>query len=231
LGKSINLSFMIRSYVKRLGRISPRQRSGLDLRLASYQLPVPQSDNPWNFLSLFGTNAKIVLEIGFGMGASMVTMAEANPEILFIGIEVHDAGVGSLAADLHDNNIGNVFIAPYDAMEVFHHALPDNSLDGIQIFFPDPWPKTRHHKRRLIQPDFVKLLSAKLVPHGFLHCATDWQHYAEQMLRVLSQEIALSNTYKHGGFADMRHSRPLTKFEKRGEKLGHGIWDLYFLKN
>lgn len=218
----------IRSFVLRAGRVSPRQQQGLDLWLPEYELPL--TEKPYDFLQLFQREADTVVEIGFGMGASLLTMAQNAPEVNYIGIEVHRAGIGSLAADLHDNAIKNVKIAPYDAVLVFEQNLPDNSLQGVQIFFPDPWPKKRHHKRRLIQPEFINLLVKKIKPGGFLHCATDWEDYAMHMLDVLNQESKLKNQQDAGGFVVRPSSRPLTKFEQRGTRLGHGVWDLFFLK-
>jgi tRNA (guanine-N7-)-methyltransferase len=178
----------------------------------------------------FGRCAETVVEIGFGMGASLSAMAQANPHINYLGIEVHKPGVGSLVADLHDFNYTNVRVVIHDAVEVLRTQIKDNALMGIQIYFPDPWHKKRHNKRRLIQAEFVQLLATKIKPGGFIHCATDWQEYAEHMLEVFSAEPALSNQQKEGGYAPKPESRPLTKFEQRGARLGHGVWDLIFIK-
>ncbi|KTD40078.1 tRNA (guanosine(46)-N7)-methyltransferase TrmB [Legionella parisiensis] len=218
----------IKSYVLRAGRVSNRQRQGLDFWLKNYELTV--DGTPWNLSKEFGRTADTVIEIGFGMGASLLAMAKNNPELNYIGIEVHQAGVGSLAADLHEYKLLNVRIVAHDAVEVFRTKLLDNSLAGVQIFFPDPWHKKRHHKRRLIQKEFIQLLTKKIKPGGFIHCATDWQDYAEHMLEVLSTEMTLQNTQKEGGYSPRPLSRPLTKFEQRGERLGHGVWDLIFTK-
>ncbi|MGM9452553.1 tRNA (guanosine(46)-N7)-methyltransferase TrmB [Legionella bozemanae] len=218
----------IKSYVLRAGRVSNRQRQGLDLWLKDYELTVDGS--PWNVSQEFDRTADTVIEIGFGMGASLLAMAKNNPEFNYIGIEVHQAGVGSLAADLHEYQLSNVRIVAHDAVEVFRTQLLDNSLAGVQIFFPDPWHKKRHHKRRLIQKEFIQLVTKKIKPGGFIHCATDWQDYAEHMLEVLSTEPTLQNTQKEGGYSPRPLSRPLTKFEQRGERLGHGVWDLIFTK-
>ncbi|WP_133129980.1 tRNA (guanosine(46)-N7)-methyltransferase TrmB [Legionella yabuuchiae] len=218
----------IKSYVLRAGRVSNRQQLALDSWAQSYELP-PQP-GVWNFNELFGREANTIVEIGFGMGSSLFAMAKAQPQTNFIGIEVHRAGVGSLVADLYEHGINNVRIASFDAVEVINNNLPDHALHGVQIFFPDPWPKKRHHKRRLIQPDFIALLITKLKSGGFIHCATDWQDYAEQMLAVLSTEPQLSNAQLEGGYSLRPESRPLTKFERRGQRLGHGVWDLIFLK-
>ncbi|HIF0223536.1 TPA: tRNA (guanosine(46)-N7)-methyltransferase TrmB [Legionella anisa] len=218
----------IKSYVLRAGRVSNRQRQGLDFWLKDYELTVEGS--PWNLSEEFVRTADTVVEIGFGMGASLLAMAKNNPELNYIGIEVHQAGVGSLAADLHEYQISNVRIVAHDAVEVFRTQLLDNSLAGVQIFFPDPWHKKRHHKRRLIQKEFIQLLAKKIKPGGFIHCATDWQDYAEHILDVLSTEPTLKNAQKEGGYSPRPLSRPLTKFEQRGERLGHGVWDLIFTK-
>ncbi|CAM2741908.1 tRNA (m7G46) methyltransferase, SAM-dependent [Legionella steigerwaltii] len=218
----------IKSYVLRAGRVSNRQRQGLEIWLKDYELIV--DGGPWNLADEFVRNADTVVEIGFGMGASLLAMAKNNPALNYIGIEVHLAGVGSLAADLHEHQLSNVRVVAHDAVEVFRTQLLDNSLAGIQIFFPDPWHKKRHHKRRLIQKEFIHLVTKKLKPGGFIHCATDWQEYAEHMLDVLSAEPALKNSQQDGGYSPRPLSRPLTKFEQRGERLGHGVWDLIFIK-
>ena len=217
----------IKSYVLRAGRFSPRQEQGLNEWLAEYQLPLDHTAL-WDNEAIFGRQADLIVEIGFGMGASLVQMAQAEPDVNFIGIEVHRAGIGALAADLHDSGITNVRIAPYDAVMVFAQQIPKNSLSGIQIFFPDPWPKKRHQKRRLVQSAFVQILVQALKPGGYLHCATDWADYAEQMLAVLNAESGLVNQAE--GYAPRPARRPLTKFEQRGQSLGHGVWDLLFCK-
>lgn len=219
----------IKSYVLRAGRVSNRQQQGLDLWIKDYELVL--QDSPWNLAEKFGRTADTIAEIGFGMGTSLLTMAQNNPELNYIGIEVHQAGVGSLAADLHDYQVSNVRIVAHDAVEVFRTQLADNSLAGVQVFFPDPWHKKRHHKRRLIQTEFIQLLTQKIKSGGFIHCATDWQEYAEHMLEVLSAESALHNAQATGGYSPKPQSRPLTKFEQRGERLGHGVWDLIFIKS
>ncbi|CAM4427543.1 MAG: tRNA (guanine-N(7)-)-methyltransferase [Legionella sp.] len=219
----------IKSYVLRAGRVSNRQQQGLDLWIKDYALSM--ADSPWNLAEEFGREADTIVEIGFGMGTSLLQMAQNSPELNYIGIEVHQAGVGSLAADLHDHQVTNVRIVAHDAVEAFQTQIADNSLAGIQIFFPDPWHKKRHHKRRLIQPEFIRLLTKKIKTGGFIHCATDWQEYAEHILEVLSAVPGLHNSQAEGGYAPKPESRPLTKFELRGERLGHGVWDLMFLKS
>ncbi|PJD95887.1 MAG: tRNA (guanosine(46)-N7)-methyltransferase TrmB [Legionella sp.] len=219
----------IKSYVLRAGRVSNRQQQGLDQWLKEYELPLNHA--PWNYAEFFGRTSDVIVEIGFGMGHSLLTMAKENPHLDYIGIEVHKAGVGSLVADVHEQQVSNIRIIAHDAVEVFQTQLADHSLGGVQIFFPDPWHKKRHHKRRLIQPAFIHLLAQKIKPGGFIHCATDWQDYAEHMLDVLSHEPLLHNQQQQGGYSPRPASRPLTKFEQRGERLGHGVWDLLFIKN
>ncbi|WP_298622672.1 tRNA (guanosine(46)-N7)-methyltransferase TrmB [uncultured Legionella sp.] len=218
----------IKSYVLRAGRVSNRQQQGLDLWLKDYELPMDSSH--WDLAHIFNRTAETVVEIGFGMGTSLCTMASNSPQTNYVGIEVHKAGVGSLVADLHDRQLTNVRIAAYDAVEVFQTKLAAESLSGVQIFFPDPWHKKRHHKRRLIQPEFIALLVQKIKKDGFIHCATDWQEYAEHILEVLSAIPDLKNVQSEGGYSPKPESRPLTKFEQRGERLGHGVWDLIFIK-
>ncbi|KTD38900.1 tRNA (m7G46) methyltransferase, SAM-dependent [Legionella nautarum] len=218
----------IKSFVLRGGRVSNRQQLALDHFLPDYELTLAAT--PWDLSAVFKREAKTVVEIGFGMGASLVAMAQQQPELNFIGIEVHRAGVGSLVADLHDQKMTNVRVVSHDAVEVFKHHFISNSLAGIQIFFPDPWHKKRHHKRRLVQSELIKLLVDRLQVGGFIHCATDWQDYAEHMQTVLSQEVLLMNTQADGGFSPRPDTRPLTKFEQRGNRLGHGVWDLIYTK-
>ncbi|WP_028388598.1 tRNA (guanosine(46)-N7)-methyltransferase TrmB [Legionella fairfieldensis] len=218
----------IKSFVLRAGRVSNRQQQALDHWLDHYELTL--EDSPWDLQRVFTREAPAIVEIGFGMGASLLTMARQQPEHNFIGIEVHKAGIGSLVADLHDHEITNVRIVTHDAVDVLKHHLADNSLTGVQIFFPDPWHKKRHHKRRLIQPEFISLLVKKIKPGGFIHCATDWQDYAEHMLAVLSAETGLVNSQSEGGYSPRPLSRPLTKFEERGKRLGHGVWDLIYIR-
>ena len=218
----------IKSFVLRTGRVSHRQQQALDQWLADYVSPAP--DALWDLRAMFGREAETILEIGFGMGSSLLTMAKQQPELNFLGIEVHLAGIGSLVADLHDEAIHNVRVAPFDAVAVLNQSIADNSLAGVQIFFPDPWPKKRHHKRRLIQPAFIDQLVQKIKPGGFIHCATDWEAYAQHMLEVLSAAPALKNQVTDGGFSTRPDTRPVTKFEQRGQRLGHGVWDLIYHK-
>lgn len=175
---------------------------------------------------IFGRQAPRFLEIGFGMGGATAEIARAHPQQDYLGIEVHRPGVGNLLKLIEQDGLTNLRLMTHDAVDVVEQMIADESLDGILIFFPDPWHKARHHKRRLIQPEFVRKLVTRLKPGGTIHCATDWENYAEQMLEVLSAEPALENTA--AGYAPRPAYRPLTKFENRGLKLGHGVWDLVF---
>lgn len=219
----------IKSFVLRAGRLSPRQRLGLEQVSPKYQLDL--ADQPWNWESCFGRAADVIVEIGFGMGQTLLTTAEAAPQSNFLGIEVHRAGIGNLAMGLHEHQIENVRSAPYDAVAVLQHGIGAETLAGVNIFFPDPWPKARHQKRRLIQPEFIRLLVSRLRPGGWLHLATDWEDYASQMLEVLSQHPDLVNLDPDGGYIARPESRPLTKFEQRGLNLGHAVWDLMFSRS
>lgn len=218
----------IRSYVLRAGRMSDRQADGLHRALSLYTIPCDHGI--WDFQEIYSRQTDTILEIGFGMGASLFEMAQASLDKNFIGIEVHRSGVGALAKQVEEAQLTNLRIVMADAVSVLNEHIADYSLTGIQIFFPDPWHKKKHHKRRLIQPDFVALLSRKLKPGGWLHCATDWEDYAHHMLNVLSQEPSLQNMAVSGNFIPKPATRPMTKFEQRGIDLGHGVWDLMFLK-
>ena len=214
----------IRSYVVRPGRMGPGQAKALDTLAPRFVLPL--AGPPGAFAAAFGRTAPLVLEIGFGMGAATAQIAAAQPETDFLGVEVHPPGVGALLKLIGDNALANVRIVQGDAVEVLEQMIEPASLAGIHVFFPDPWHKKRHQKRRLIQPAFVRLLASRLTAGGVLHCATDWHDYAEQMLAVLGAEPALAN--RHAGFAERPAARPLTKFENRGLLRGHGVWDLVF---
>jgi tRNA (guanine-N7-)-methyltransferase len=178
------------------------------------------------FDQVFGRTAPRIMEIGFGMGQTTAEIAAAHPEQDYLGVEVHTPGVGSLLKHIGERELSNIRIIQHDAVEVLEHMIPDGALAGVHVYFPDPWPKKRHHKRRLIQPGLVRLLARKLAPGGQLHCATDWQDYAIQMLEVLSAEPLLANSAD--GYALRPKWRPLTKFEQRGLRLGHGVWDVLF---
>jgi tRNA (guanine-N7-)-methyltransferase len=216
----------IRSFVLRQGHLSKAQE-----RACAELLPrfgVPFQSQPLDLDALFGRTAPRVLEIGFGMGHTTAEIAQAQPERDFLGIEVHAPGVGSLLKELQARALTNVRIVQHDAVEVVQQMLAPASLQAVHVFFPDPWPKKRHHKRRLLQGPFVALLASRLAQGGVLHAATDWEEYAQQMLTVLSADPALHNT--HAGFAPRPSYRPLTKFEDRGLKLGHGVWDVVFAR-
>ena len=190
---------------------------------------LPYQDSPLDPAVAFGRAAPTVLEIGFGMGQATAQIAAARPDDNFLGVEVHEAGVGALLRLMGERELHNLRILRHDAVPVLQHMLAPGSLAGVHIYFPDPWPKKRHHKRRLVQPHTVALLASRLAPDGYLHCATDWQPYAEQMLQVLQAEPTLANTAQ--GYAPRPAWRPLTKFEARGLNLGHGVWDLLFRRS
>jgi tRNA (guanine-N7-)-methyltransferase len=216
----------IRSFVRRQGRVSNAQ-----LRYHEEGMPrwgIPYQNGLIDYAAIFGRQAPTVFEIGFGMGETSAKIAAARPDTNFIGVEVHTPGVGSLLKLIDTQGLSNQRIIQHDAVEVLRDMIPSNSLAGAHIFFPDPWPKKRHHKRRLIQGPLIATLADRLAPGGYLHCATDWHEYAEQMLEVLSAEPLLENTAD--GFAPRPDYRPLTKFEQRGLRLGHGVWDVIFRK-
>lgn len=214
----------IRSFVTRAGRTSKGQQRALDTLAPQFCLPYSAATLDWQ--QVFGREAPRILEIGFGMGATTAEIATLRPAEDFLGIEVHEAGVGALLKLIGDQSLSNIRMIQHDAVEVVEQMMAPDSLDGIHIYFPDPWHKARHHKRRLIQPGFVALLTSRLKVGGYLHCATDWENYAEQMLAVLGGEPLLENTAN--GYAPRPAYRPVTKFEKRGLRLGHGVWDLLF---
>lgn len=214
----------IRSFVLRAGRMGTGQQRAL--AELGPRFVVPFAEQALDTDALFGRHAPVVLEIGFGMGAATAEIALARPDTDFLGVEVHVPGVGALLKRIGEQQIGNIRILQHDAVAVLEHMIAPGSLAGVHVFFPDPWHKKKHHKRRLIQPALVALIASRLAPDGVLHCATDWQDYAEQMLEVLSREPALVNTSQ--GYAPRPDYRPLTKFEARGLRLGHGVWDLVF---
>ena len=219
----------IRSFVLRKGRMTPGQKRALEENSERWLLR--REAGALDSEHCFGRSAPLVLEIGFGMGQSLCEMASAAPQLNFLGIEVHRPGVGSFMHSLAEQGIDNVRIYGTDAVPILRECIADASLHRLQIFFPDPWHKKRHHKRRLIQPDFVQLLQQKLEPGGHLHLATDWENYAEHMLEVLSEASGLTNTAGAGHYAPRPDSRPVTKFEQRGQRLGHGVWDLLFRRS
>ena len=214
----------IRSFVLRQGRMSNAQTRALETLLPRWGIPYQEELLDLN--TIFGRAAPKILEIGFGMGDSTAAIAAAHPQNDYLGIEVHGPGVGSLLNQIEALGLTNLRVIQRDAVEVLKHMVAPASLDGVHIFFPDPWHKKKHHKRRLIQPERVALLCEKLKDSGYLHAATDWQEYAEHILAVLSAEPRLANTA--ADYALKPDYRPLTKFEQRGIKLGHGVWDIVF---
>ena len=214
----------IRSFVLRQGRVSPGQQRAVETLMPRYG--IQYDAQPLDLTAAFGRDAPKILEIGFGMGDSTATIALAHPENDYLCLEVHTPGVGNLLKLIDAQGIQNIRIIQHDAVEVMRDMLADAALDGVHIFFPDPWHKARHNKRRLIQAPFIAQLMQKLKPGGYIHVATDWQNYAEQVLAVLSEEQLLENTAEN--YAPRPAYRPLTKFEKRGINLGHGVWDLVF---
>lgn len=216
----------IRSFVKREGKMTSGQKNAIELLWPV--CGVDLKNEVLDLADLFKRDAFTILEIGFGNGLSLADMAEAHPEQNYFGVEVHTPGVGGLLVQVKKRGLANVRVSQDDAVEVLDQQIADGCLDRVQIFFPDPWHKKRHHKRRLIQPEFVKTLIAKLKPTGIIHVATDWENYAEHILQVLSQEPRLTNTAAE--YAEKPAYRPLTKYENRGKNLGHGVWDLLFEK-
>jgi tRNA (guanine-N7-)-methyltransferase len=216
----------IRSFVLRTGRTTVGQQRALDT--LGPQFLLPYQPQPVELQQVFGRAAPTILEIGFGMGEATAHIAGLMPEKNFLCCEVHTPGVGALLKRIGDAGLANIRIVQHDAVEVLEHMLPAESLAGVHIFFPDPWHKARHNKRRLVQPHFLAKLLPRLAKGGTIHCATDWEPYAQQMLEVLSAEHSLRNTAH--GFAPRPEYRPLTKFENRGIRLGHGVWDVVFEK-
>lgn len=216
----------IKSFVIRAGRMTQGQKLAIETGWQDYGLEL--TETPLNYQQIFGHNGPITLEIGFGMGQSLFTMAQQAPEHNFIGIEVHKPGVGALISLLQEHQLPNVRVFNCDALDVLKQAIPDHSLDRLLLFFPDPWHKARHHKRRIVQTEFVQLVRKKLKIEGIFHLATDWQPYAEHMLEVMQTAEGYQNLAVDNQYIPRPAERPKTKFETRGEKLGHGVWDLKF---
>jgi tRNA (guanine-N7-)-methyltransferase len=216
----------VRSYVLRGGRMGTGQQRALADLAPIYVLPF--ADEPLDAAAVFRRAAPLVVEIGFGMGQATAAIAAEQPERDFLGVEVHEAGVGALLRLIDEQQLTNLRIVRHDAVEVLRSMVAPASLGGVHLFFPDPWPKKRHWKRRIVQAGFVALAASRLARGGVLHCATDWQPYAEQMLDILGREPALRNTAE--AYAARPPWRPETKFERRGRSLGHGVWDLVFEK-
>lgn len=218
----------LRSFVLRTGRTTVGQARAYE-ELGPHYL-IPYNPQITNWKQYFKHEAPCVLEIGFGMGEATAHIASVKPDINFIACEVHTPGVGKLMLRLDQGKLDNVRIIQHDAVEILEHMIAPQTLEGVHIFFPDPWHKKRHNKRRLIKPNFVELLVSRLRPGGYIHCATDWEPYAQQMLEVLGSNATLTNTALplQNGYCEKPDYRPLTKFENRGKKLGHGVWDLVF---
>lgn len=216
----------IRSFVNRRSHMTKGQQEALDAFLGKWS--IAYRPNLLDLTEAFGGPAPTILEIGFGMGETTEQIALTRPQEHFLGVEVFNAGVGAMLKRIEASALTNVRLIQHDAVEVLRDMIAPASLAGVHIYFPDPWPKKRHHKRRLIQPPLIALLASRMAPGAYIHCATDWEHYAHQMLEVLSGEETLSNT--SASFAPRPEYRPLTKFENRGLRLGHGVWDLIFKK-
>ncbi|UVC28676.1 tRNA (guanosine(46)-N7)-methyltransferase TrmB [Pantoea sp. SOD02] len=216
----------IRSFVRRQGRLTKGQQLALDNLWP--EMGVEFQQEPLDLVKLFGRDAPVVLEIGFGMGASLVTMAQNNPHQNFLGLEVHAPGVGACLASAKEAGVENLRVMCHDAVEVLQKMIPDNSLRMVQLFFPDPWHKARHNKRRIVQVPFAELVMRKLKLGGVFHMATDWEAYAEHMLEVMSSIDGYKNQSESNNYVPRPETRPLTKFEQRGQRLGHGVWDLMF---
>ena len=216
----------VQSFVKREGRLTNAQARAIEQNWASMGLDHQKEHLDCNLT--FGREAPLVLEIGFGMGQSLLDMAQSDPASDFIGIEVHKPGVGACLAEAQERGIKNLRVFEHDAVEVLSDCITDNSLSRVQLYFPDPWHKKRHHKRRLVQPEFVQDLRQKLLVGGGFHMATDWEHYAQHMREVMSQAEGFVNQSENSTYVPRPDYRPITKFEKRGERLGHGVWDLLF---
>ena len=217
----------MRSFVLRQGRISPAQSRALADLWPKYGIEFAQQ--PLDLVHVFGRRAPVILEIGFGMGETSAQIAASRPDHDFVGVEVHAPGVGALLANVAAQELRNVRVIRHDAVEVVAHMIAPDSLFGVHVFFPDPWPKKRHHKRRLLSPAFVHALAQRLAPRGYLHAATDWADYANEMLATFASEPLLENTAE--GFAPRPASRPQTKFEARGLRLGHASYDLLFRRS
>lgn len=218
----------IRSFVLRAGRITAAQQRALDELWPKYGLEASVDRGIFDLDTIFGRKTKRSLEIGFGNGENLVDLAKANPDRDFIGVEVHRAGVGHLLLEIEALQLSNVRVIRHDAVEVLEHCVAPQTLDEILILFPDPWHKKRHHKRRLIQPDFLSLITSRLIPGGRLQLATDWEPYAVQMLELGNAHPQFSNLAGAAGYMPRPEWRALTRFERRGHRLGHGVWDLSF---
>ncbi len=218
----------IRSFVERRGRISPIHQQLIPQLWPRYGLPL--TNDKLDMKQIFGREAPTILEVGFGNGRTLLKTAQQNPQQDFIGIEVYRAGIVKLLVGIRELGVNNIRIFYADAVEVLENCIADDTLQRVQLFFPDPWPKSRHNKRRIVQPAFTKLVASKITKHGTLHLATDWQDYAQQMLTVLEAQDFWLNTAGKNQFVERPSTRPLTKFEQRGLRLGYDTWDLVFRK-
>ncbi|MGB0721976.1 MAG: tRNA (guanosine(46)-N7)-methyltransferase TrmB [Gammaproteobacteria bacterium] len=224
----------IRSFVRRQGRLTPGQQHALDSLWPRFGVDISGADDesPLSDLdTLFGRQAPRVLEIGFGNGESLAAMAQAAPDTDFLGIEVHRPGVGHLLMRMQELGLRNIRVICHDAVPVLREHLPRGGLHGVQIYFPDPWHKKRHHKRRLVQADLMQQIAGLVHPGGFVHLATDWEDYARHMRKVMEDSVFWDNAVAPAPFADRPRGRPITKFEQRGRRLGHGVWDLLYTRN
>ena len=226
----------VKSFVKREGRLTKGQQAAIDAHWQ--QKGLTHEQGLISFADIFGNDNPVVLEIGFGMGASLVEMAKNAPGKNFIGIEVHLPGVGACLSSAHEAGVENLRVYEHDAVEILRDCIADESLDTVQLFFPDPWHKKRHHKRRIVQPEFVQALRSKLKIGGVFHMATDWENYAEHMIEVMQQAEGFANIAadvnsaenKDSVYVERQEHRPLTKFEQRGHRLGHGVWDIMYAR-
>jgi len=218
----------VKSFVLRQGRLTAAQQNALDKHWQDYG--IDYSEQVLSFDEMFNNKNDVIIEIGFGNGESLLQQAGNQPHNNFIGIEVHGPGIGHLIHNANNQNVHNIKVIRYDAIDVLKHQIADNSIKQLQLFFPDPWHKKRHHKRRIIKPEFIELIRQKLVPGGFFHMATDWQHYAEQMLRQMDNAEGFTNTSGSGQYSTSKGARCETKFERRGLRLGHGVWDLIYMR-
>ncbi len=218
----------IKSFVLRSGRMTLGQDKAYEQLWARYG--VAADEQLIDFERVFSRRADVIVEIGFGMGDSLLQMASSHPENDYLGIEVHKPGVGRLLANIDEQALTNLKVMRFDAVEVLKNQIKDGNLKAVYLFFPDPWHKTRHQKRRIVQHDFIQLVRQKLCLHGYFHMATDWEHYARQMLRSMQEAAGFENNALDDGYFPRPEYRPTTKFERRGERLGHGVWDLLFKK-
>lgn len=218
----------VQSFILREGRLTKGQAQAIEEFWPEFGIDFREEQ--LNFEDVFGNANPVIIEIGFGMGKSLVEMASATPELNFIGIEVHKPGVGACLADIAEQGLQNLRVMDYDAVAVLQHMIPNSSLHRLQLYFPDPWHKKRHHKRRIVQPEFANLVRDKLTDNGVFHMATDWENYAEHMLEVMQSLSGYRNLSEDNSYVPRPEYRPITKFELRGERLGHGVWDLLFAR-